>query len=281
MAGPVLYEERDGVAIITINRPEKLNTLTAEVIQGVADGIGDATRAIDVASVILRGEGGSISAGYDLQEFLENSVLPEGEIWDPVADYQAMAANVRQFMTVWECPKPVLAEISGWAVGGATDLLLCADLLFMAEDAKIGYAPSRIYGTPTTMMWVHRIGLEHAKQFLLTGRPLDAETAFRIGLVSNVCDPAELSNVAEAEARRFVNIPANQLALNKLLINQAFENMGLRTSQMLGTFFDGIARHTPEAREWASQINEGKLRDVIADRDRPWHDYGQASHDTE
>ena len=109
MAGPVLYEERDGVAIITINRPEKLNTLTAEVIQGVADGIGDATRAIDVASVILRGEGGSISAGYDLQEFLENSVLPEGEIWDPVADYQAMAAYVRQFMTVWECPKPVIA----------------------------------------------------------------------------------------------------------------------------------------------------------------------------
>ena len=193
MAGPVLYEERDGVAIITINRPEKLNTLTAEVIQGVADGIGDATRAIDVASVILRGEGGSISAGYDLQEFLENSVLPEGEIWDPVADYQAMAANVRQFMTVWECPKPVIAEISGWAVGGATDLLLCADLLFMAEDAKIGYAPSRIYGTPTTMMWVHRIGLEHAKQFLLTGRPLDAETAFRIGLVSNAVSYTHLT----------------------------------------------------------------------------------------
>ena len=131
------------------------------------------------------------------------------------------------------------------------------------------------------MMWVHRIGLEHAKQFLLTGRPIDAKTAFRIGLVSHICEPDELSEAAETEARRFVNIPANQLALNKLLINQAFENMGLRTSQMLGTFFDGIARHTPEAQEWASLINEGNFRDAVADRDRPWRDYGQSSEDGE
>lgn len=271
----VLYEERDGVAIITINRPERLNTLTVDVIQGVADGVEQAAYTSDVAAIILRGEGGNISAGYDLREFLNDSGPEQGEIWDPVGDYQSMAANVRQFMKIWECPKPVIGEISGWALGGATDLILCADLLFMATNAQIGYAPSRIYGTPTTMMWVHRIGLEHAKQFLLTGRPIDAETAFRIGLVSYVCDPDELCEAAESEARRFTNIPANQLALNKLLINQAFENMGLRTSQMLGTFFDGIARHTPEAQEWAAQISEGSLRDAVADRDGPWQDYGQ------
>ena len=271
----VLYEERDGVAIITINRPERLNTLTVDVIRGVADGVEQAAYTSDVAAIILRGEGGNISAGYDLREFLDDSGPEQGEIWDPVEDYQSMAANVRQFMKIWECPKPVIGEISGWALGGATDLILCADLLFMATNAQIGYAPSRIYGTPTTMMWVHRIGLEHAKQFLLTGRPIDAETAFRIGLVSYVCDPDELCEAAESEARRFTNIPANQLALNKLLINQAFENMGLRTSQMLGTFFDGIARHTPEAQEWAAQISEGSLRDAVADRDGPWQDYGQ------
>jgi enoyl-CoA hydratase len=186
-----------------------------------------------------------------------------------------MAANVCRFMKIWECPKPVVGEISGWALGGATDLTLCVDLLFMASNAQIGYAPSRIYGTPTTMMWVHRIGLEHAKQFLLTGHPIDAETAFRIGLVSHVCDPGELSDAAETEARRFTNIPANQLALNKLLINQVFENMGLRTSQMLGTLLDGIARHTPQAHEWVPQIDAGNVRDAVADRDRPWQDYGQ------
>ena len=150
----------------------------------------------------------------------------DAEIWDPVRDYQSMSANVRSFMKVWECPKPVVAEISGWAIGGATDLLLCADLLFMADDAQIGYAPSRIYGTPTTMMRIHRIGLEQAKQFLLTGRPIDAETAFRIGLVSHICEAKDLSRAAEEEARRFASIPSNQLALNKLLINQTFESMG-------------------------------------------------------
>ena len=281
MTEPVLYEERDGVAIIAINRPERLNTLTAEVIEGVADYIDKATQATDISAIVLRGEGENVSAGYDLREFLESSVLTEGEVWDPVADYQSMSANVRRFMTIWECPKPVIGEVSGWALGGATDLILCADLLFMATNAQIGYAPSRIYGTPTTMMWVHRIGLEHAKQFLLTGRPIDAKTAFRIGLVSHICEPDELSEAAETEARRFVNIPANQLALNKLLINQAFENMGLRTSQMLGTFFDGIARHTPEAQEWVSLINEGNFRDAVANRDRPWGDYGQSSEDGE
>ncbi len=189
-------------------------------------------------------------------------------------DYQFMNHNVRRFMKLWECPKPVLGEITGWAVGGATDLVLCADLLFMASDAHIGYAPSRIFGTPTTMMWVYRLGLEHAKQFLLTGRAIDAPTAHRIGLVSQVCEPDEISAVVEAEARRFRHIPANQLALNKLLINQAFENMGLRTSQLLGTFFDGVTRHTEEAYRWVESFEEQGFREVIRERDDPWEDYG-------
>lgn len=187
-----------------------------------------------------------------------------------------MKANVDRFMKIWECPKPVLAEVTGWAIGGATDLVLCADLLYMASDAHIGYAPSRIYGLPTTMMWVYRLGLEHTKQFLLTGRAIDAATAHRIGLVSEVCEPAELSDLVEAEAKRFTNIPANQLALNKMLINQAFENMGLRTTQMVGSFFDGMARHTEEAVRWTEDIDERGLRKVVAERDDPWNDYGSS-----
>ncbi len=167
-----------------------------------------------------------------------------------------MGNNVGRFMKVWECPKPVIGEIKGWAVGGATDLVLCADLLYMASDAHIGYAPSRIFGTPTTMMRVCRLGLEHAKQYLLTGRAIDAPTALRIGLVSQVCEPEELGSTVEEEARRFRHIPANQLALNMLLINQAIENMGLRTSQMLGTFFDGVTRHTEEAYRWVESFDE-------------------------
>ena len=282
---PVLYEERDGIAVITLNRPDKKNTLTDAVIQGVADGIDRASRSASVAAVVLRGAGDSLTAGYDLTagpgdsdwDVPYDSPRPEPRpgAWDPVRDYQFMGNNVRRFMKVWECPKPVLGEIKGWAVGGATDLVLCADLLYMAADAHIGYAPSRIFGTPTTMMWVYRLGLEHAKQFLLTGRAIDAETAFRIGLVSRVCEPEELAAVVDAEAMRFRHIPGNQLALNKLLINQAFENMGLRTSQMLGTFFDGMTRHTEEAYRWFESFEEKGFRQVIRERDEPWQDYGE------
>ncbi|GIT00381.1 MAG: enoyl-CoA hydratase [Acidimicrobiales bacterium] len=248
---PVLYEERDDLAIITLNRPEKKNALTDAVIQGIADGIDSATASVDVVAVVIRGSGDTLTAGYDLTAGMVVGTAggdepgwptpygakgpePREGAWDPVRDYQFMGNNVRRFMKVWECPKPVIGEIRGWAVGGATDLILCADLLFMASDAHIGYAPSRIFGTPTTMLWVYRLGLEHAKQFLLTGRAIDAETAHRIGLVSSVHDPEDLSAAVEAEARRFRHIPANQLALNKLLINQAYENMGLRTSQVFG-----------------------------------------------
>jgi len=289
---PVLYEERDDLAIITLNRPEKKNALTDGVIQGIADGIDSATASAEVVAVVIRGAGDTLTAGYDLTvgtavgtsggdepgwstPYGAKGPEPREGAWDPVRDYQFMGNNVRRFMKVWECPKPVIGEIRGWAVGGATDLILCADLLYMSSDAHIGYAPSRIFGTPTTMLWVYRLGLEHAKQFLLTGRAIDAETAHRIGLVSHVCDPDELSDMVEAEARRFRYIPANQLALNKMLINQAYENMGLRTSQMLGTFFDGVTRHTEEAYRWAESFADKGFREVIRERDAPWEDYGE------
>ena len=296
MTDPVLYEERDDIAIITINRPEKKNTLTDAVIQGIADGMDAATKSADVVAVVLRGAGDTLTAGYDLTAGAASDDVvgttggdepgwstpygargpkPREGAWDPVRDYQFMGNNVRRFMKIWECPKPVLGEIRGWAIGWATDLILCADLLYMASDAHIGYAPSRIFGTPTTMLWVYRLGLEHAKQFLLTGRAIDAETAHRIGLVSQVCEPEELSGLVEEEARRFRHIPANQLALNKMLVNQAYENMGLRTSQMLGTFFDGVTRHTEEAYRWAESFSEKGFREVIRERDAPWGDYGE------
>jgi enoyl-CoA hydratase len=279
----VRYEERDAIAIITLNRPERLNTLTESVVQGVADGIDAATASRAVRAIVLRGEGRAFTAGYDLvaegaggwgSPYDAPSVEPRAGAWDPVRDYQFMNHNVQRFMKIWHCPKPVIGQIHGFAVGGATDLVLCCDQLFMADDAFIGYAPSRVFGTPTTMLWVYRLGLEHAKQFLLTGEAIDAATALRIGLVSRVEPAAELSQRVEEYAQRFRHIPANQLALNKLLINQAFENMGLRTTQLLGTLFDGVTRHTEEAYRWAESFREKGFREVIRERDAPWGDYG-------
>jgi enoyl-CoA hydratase len=186
-----------------------------------------------------------------------------------------MGHNMKRFMKLWECPKPVIAQLHGYALGGGTDLILCADQIFMAEDAIIGYPPSRVYGTPTTMMWVYRLGLEHAKQFLLSGDQIDAQTALRIGLVSRVYPLDQLAGEVEKHAMRFRTIPGNQLALNKMLINQAFENMGLRTTQMFGTLFDGITRHTEEALRWRESFGEIGFRETIRRRDGPFHDYGE------
>jgi enoyl-CoA hydratase len=284
----VRYEERETVVFVTINRPEKKNTLTEAVIQGIADGIDRANASREVRAVVLRGAGGVFSAGYDLtggydwrdetgwqKTFDAPRPEPRAGAWDPVRDLAFMGHNVARFMKIWESPKPVVAQIEGWAVGGATDLALCCDQLFMADTAVIGYPPSRIFGTPTTMLWVYRLGLERAKQYLLTGCEIDAPTALRIGLVSEVHPAAELAERVEEHARRFRHIPANQLALNKLLINQAYENMGLRTTQLLGTFFDGITRHTEEAYRWVEAFAERGFRQVIRDRDRPWADYGE------
>jgi enoyl-CoA hydratase/carnithine racemase len=198
----VLYEEGEAVAFVTINRPQKKNTLTEAVMAGIADGIDRANAAREVRAVVLRGTGGVFCAGYDLTggydwrdesgwqaTFDAAHPEPRPGAWDPVRDPAFMGHNVRRFMKIWESPKPVIAQIEGWCVGGATELALCCDQLFMADTAIIGYPPSPIFGTSTTMLWVHGLGLERAKQYLLTGCEIDSATALRIGLVSEV-DPA-------------------------------------------------------------------------------------------
>lgn len=281
----ILYEERDSLGIITLNRPEKLNTLNEPMLATLADALDEAARAKTVRAVVLRGAGRAFSAGYDLNPapggprfeaaYDAPSPEPRAGAWDPVRDYYFMGKNVKRFMKIWELPKPVIAQVHGYCVGGGTDLALCSDLIFMAEDATIGYPPARVYGVPTTMMWVYRLGLEHAKQFLLSGDAIDAPTALRIGLVSKVVSAAELAEVTEQYAMRYQHIPGNQLALNKLLINQAFENMGLRTTQMFGTFFDGVTRHTEEAYRWTESFGEIGFRRTITNRDAPFADYGE------
>jgi enoyl-CoA hydratase len=281
----VLYEERDTLGIITLNRPEKLNTLNEAVIQGLADAVDAATASPDVRAIVLRGAGRAFTAGYDLNPReriarppLYGAPTPEPVrpgAWDPVRDYMFMGHNMRRFMKLWECPKPVIAQVHGYAIGGGTDLVLCADLIFMAEDAFNRYAPSRLYGTPTTMLWVYKLGLEHAKQFLLSGDAIDAATAYRIGLVSHVYPADRLAEETERYAMRYQHIPANQLALNKILINQAYENMGLRTTQIFGTLFDGMTRHTEEALRWRESFAEIGFRETIRRRDAPFGDYGE------
>ena len=279
---PIDYSTRGAVAFVTLNRPERLNAINRELTAKLEEAVARANRDQDVRVIVLGGAGRAFCAGYDLQGAPQAEVTAQERTggWDPVMDFRAMSANVRAFMSLWESRKPAIAQVHGWCVGGGTDLALCADLIFMDEDARIGYPPARIWGTPTTCMWVYRLGLEHAKRIMLTGEALDGREAERLGLVSKAVPADRLAPEVESFAGKLATTPTNQLVMTKLLVNQAYENMGLRTTQILGTFLDGIARHTPEGLAWRElAIREG-FQEAVRRRDAPWGDYSARERST-
>jgi enoyl-CoA hydratase len=271
----VLYEAADGVATLTLNRPERLNAITPELIADLRAGLEKALQDREVRVIRLRGAGQSFCAGYDIGWGAESMADAEADRpWDPVADYQVMSRFVDAYMALWRSPKPVIAQVHGFCVGGGTDFALCSDLIVCAEDCRIGYPPARVWGSPTTAMWTYRLGLERSKRLLLTGDPIDGRRAVEWGLASEAVPAVELEVAGLALARRVARLPANQLHMMKLLVNQAYEQMGLHTTQLIGTLLDGAARHTPEG----VQFSRRALDDVAAavrERDAPFGDYGQ------
>ena len=275
----IAYSAADGIARIILNRPERLNAINRGLISELREAVIAANEDAAVRVMVLSGVGLAFCAGYDLDWGTRAEDATQREMagnWDPVRDYEGMSRNVRVFMSLWESPKPVIAQIHGWCVGGGTDMALCADLIYMAEDAQIGYPPARVWGEPTSVMWVYRLGLEHAKRLMLSGESLSGSEAERIGLASKAVPAEQLPSVVDEMARKLATIPANQLAMSKLLVNQAYENMGLRTTQLIGTFFDGIARHTPEGIAWRDLAMREGFREAVRRRDAPFGDYGEA-----
>lgn len=247
---PTVLYERDGrIARVTLNRPEKLNAINDSMPRELSDAIARANREDEVHVIVLSGTGRAFCSGYDLELYAEQTRPCPGSQdmpWDPLIDYSFMSENTTHFMSLWRSLKPVICKLHGYAVAGGSDIALCSDLIVMAEDAQIGYPPARVWGCPTTAMWVYRVGAEQAKRLLLTGDLINGVEAARIGLVSQAVPAVELDSTVDALAERVARIPKNQLMMQKLVINQAYENMGLATTQMLATLFDGIARHTPE-----------------------------------
>jgi enoyl-CoA hydratase len=270
----VLYEAADGVATLTLNRPERLNAITPELIRDLQDALQRAWDDGDVRAIRLRGAGRAFCAGYDIGWGAESMEEAEaGRPWDPIADHAMMSRFVDAYMQLWRSPKPVIAQVHGFCVGGGTDFALCSDLIVCAEDCRIGYPPARVWGSPTTMMWTYRLGLERSKRLLLTGDPLDGRRAAEWGLASEAVPADELDEAALALARRVAQLPANQLRMMKLLVNAVIEQMGLTTTQLIGTLLDGAARHTPEGVDFSLRALED-VRGAVRERDDPFGDYG-------
>ena len=196
---------------------------------------------------------------------------PDGT-WDPVVDFQMMWRNVRGFMSLFHSEKPVLCKVHGFCVAGGTDMALCSDLLVTADDARIGYPPARVWGVPTTALWAWRIGPARAKRLLLTGDSITGTEAMEWGLASESAPSAELDDRFEALLERVARLPVNQLVMHKLLVNQAAYAQGLHATQVLGTFFDGTARHTPEGYGFTKRAAEAGWREAVRERDEPFGD---------
>jgi enoyl-CoA hydratase len=289
--------ERDGrVARITLDRPARGNGITLEMPRELAACVERANLDPEVHAIALAGNGSGFCGGYDLvasaermQEGFGQDAAPEGSpldpavqaanhdpeaVWDPVVDFQMMSRNVRGFMSLFASDKPVLCKVHGYCVAGGTDMALCSDLLVIADDAKIGYPPARVWGVPTTAVWAHRVGPEKAKRLLFTGDCLSGAEAAEWGLATEAAPAAGLDERFEALLERVARVPVNQLVMMKLLVNSTVAAQGLQTTQVLGTVFDGIARHTPEGYEFQRRAAEAGFKQAVRERDEPYGDFG-------
>jgi enoyl-CoA hydratase len=254
------YDVRDAKAYLTLNRPERLNAINDEMPGEIRVAVEQANNDDHVRVIVVQGAGRAFCAGYDLKEFAEGAVndrWKQTTPWDPTRDYREMRRNTDDFFTLWRSLKPTIAKVHGYAVAGGSDIALSCDLLVIADDAKIGYPPARVWGVPTTAMWVYRIGAERAKRLLLTGDTIDGATAAAWGLAVESVPAPDLDDAVERLADRIAGVPINQLVMQKLMINQALDNMGLQGTQLLATLFDGIARHSPEGL-WFKQLAEAE-----------------------
>ena len=274
-------ETADGVRSIVLCRAAEYNTSTPALRDELAAAIDEADVDRDVHVILLRADGPAFCAGYGLDWAVDAQAAERaaGEAgtrraWDSVGDLQMMGRFVETYLKLWYARKPTIAAVQGWCIGGGTDMVLCADLIVAAEGARFGYPPSRVWGTPTTAMWVYRLGFERAKRYLLTGDEIPARTAADIGLVLEVVPDDALQAHAFGLAQRMARVPVSQLVMLKLLVNQTAENMGLTASRTLGTLFDGIARHTQEGLEFVRRAEEVGFRQAVRERDDPFGDYG-------
>jgi enoyl-CoA hydratase len=246
--GPVRYETRDRKAYLTLNRPDRLNAINDELARELPRAVQRANEDPAVHVIIVRGAGRAFCSGYDLKEYAEGGAGTQDAVWDPIKDFALMKRNTDDYFSLWRSLKPTIAQVHGFAVAGGSDIALSCDQVIMADDARIGYMPARVWGCPTTAMWVYRLGAERAKRMLLTGDTIDGRQAAEWGLVLESAPPDELQARVETLADRIAGVPVNQLVMQKLMINQAYDNMGLHGTQILATLFDGITRHSPEGR---------------------------------
>ncbi|AVT74537.1 enoyl-CoA hydratase [Rhodopseudomonas palustris] len=259
------------IARLVLNRPDRFNAINDAMPRDIRAAVEWAQAEDAIHVIVIEGAGKGFCGGYDLVDYAESDIdhpcQQEKEPWDPLVDYAAMKRNTEDFMSLWRCSKPTIAKIHGAAVAGGSDIALCCDMIVMADDARIGYMPTRVWGCPTTAMWTFKLGPTRAKQMMFTGDVITGKTAAEWGLVNLSVPVAELEQATMKLATRVAGVPKSHLAMHKLVVNQVMLNMGLEQTQMLATIFDGVSRHNPEGLWFRRYAQDAGFKAAIEWRD--------------
>jgi enoyl-CoA hydratase len=280
----LLYHTDGPIATVTLNRPDRLNTIIPPMPDEFEQAVAEASRDAAVKVIVVRGAGRAFCAGYDFGggfHHWDEKITTNGR-WDAGKDFAWATSSygpTQKFLSIWRTPKPVIAQVHGWCVGGGSDLALGADLVIASEDAQIGTPYSRMWGCYLSAMWVYRLGLTKAKEHALTGRPLSGREAADSDLINRAVPFDELESTVRAQAEQLASIPSSQLAAMKLVVNQTYEQMGLRSTQVLGQILDGLMRNTPDAEHFIERAGSEGVRAATNERDAPFGDYSMAIGD--
>ncbi len=276
---PVLYEKNGRIATLRLNRPDKYNTLRPEVIDGLKSCLQDANLDNEIRVIVLEGVGDSFCGGFDFSDGLAHFDGIGEAGYDPGADALGVTNHygsyIPAFMGLWCGLKPTIAKVHGYCVGGGSELALCADLVIASDCARFGTPYSRVWGCHLTGMWIYRLGLAKAKYYALSGEWLSGKEAAAVELINFSYPLEQLDEKVAALAHKLAVIPLTQLMAMKLIVNQAYDNMGLQSTQTLGPIMNGIMRNTPEGRSFVNTARDQGVRAAVEKRDGPFGDYSQ------
>jgi enoyl-CoA hydratase len=254
---------------ITMNRPEKRNSLIHPLRGAILESLREADADPDVRVMIIRGAGPSFSAGYDLAGGNEGYELP---FYTPAGDGQWPRHVTEGWMTIWDLAKPVIAQVHGYCLAGGSELATCCDLVYVAEDAKMGY-PAVRFGVPDMHFHPWFLGMRRAMEMMVTGDSVTGIEAAREGWANRAFPADELEEAVLDVARRITEVPPELVQLNKRVVHRQMEHMGLRSGIRAGTELCALGTKTEAMRQFTENIKAKGLTTALSERDKPFGDY--------
>ena len=271
----ITYEVRDGAARITLNRPEKLNAISLQMLEELNEALWDADDDTAVHAVSIRGAGRAFCAGYDLaaaprpterdgKSYRGNRTFDD-DVWQ-------LERTQRLRMVLFDMHKPTIAQVHGYCLAGGTDIATLCDLVICAEDARFGFPPARDLGVLPNQMWLYHVGPQWAKRLLLTGDTVTGSEAAQIGLALKAVPADLLQAEVDQLLARMAHIDTDLLTANKRIVNIGLELMGARTLQRLSAEMDARGHLAASAAEFRRTARDKSLRDALRERDAKFGD---------